>query len=189
MKLSSVLGLIAINVAIFIMSLNQPNLSMDYGIIPNQVSIEPYRLITSMFLHANIMHLFFSMLVLWSVGPMLEEKLGTLKFLLLYFLGGLGGSALVTMASEPHSVTVGASGAIFALFGALLVFSPNHPELLSSSLFIVFIVGINLVFTFASSGVSWQGHIGGLITGLVLGLILSNENPKKNPNQVPVQAK
>ena len=132
---------------------------------------EYWRLVTSMFMHAGMFHILMNMWALWVVGEFLESTVGRWRFLVIYFGAGLAGSALVLIASHPLVPTVGASGAIFGLFGALLVYSYFNrgrdfmaQQMLRS---MVFIIVINLVFTFAVQGISWQGHIGGLLGGAV----------------------
>lgn len=172
------LALVILNVLVYVATIRDPSLVTRYGLIPAMVPTEPFRLVTSMFLHASIMHIFFNMFVLWSLASSFEGRMGPIRFTVLYLLGGLGGSLLVWAASPPHTTTVGASGAIFALFGALLVLAKDNPGALKS---VLAVVGINLIFTFASPGVSWQGHVGGLATGLVLGFLLyTNDRSKKS---------
>ncbi|MBW8481813.1 rhomboid family intramembrane serine protease [Actinomadura parmotrematis] len=138
---------------------------------------EWYRLFTSMFLHQpptggpfGITHILFNMWALWAVGPQLEQVLGRWRFLALYLLSGLGGSVLLYLVA-PGTAAVGASGAIFGLFGAFFVIGrklgiPSGP--------ILFVVGLNLVITFgAGSAISWQAHIGGLVVGLVLAAVFA----------------
>ena len=122
---------------------------------------------TSMFLHAGILHVAFNMWALWVVGGFVEEVLGRTKFVILYFVSGFAGSVLVLVAA-PDVVVVGASGAIFGVFGALAVhaFLNRGRDFQSRALLgnVLFLLVINLVFTF-SGGISWQAHIGGLIGG------------------------
>ncbi|MQY05148.1 rhomboid family intramembrane serine protease [Actinomadura macrotermitis] len=132
---------------------------------------EWYRLLSSMFLHQPpdggsfwITHILFNMYALWALGPQLEQVLGRGRFLALYLLSGLGGSVLAYLLA-PGTPVVGASGAIFGLFGAYFVIArrlgtPPGP--------IVFLLVLNLVITFSVPGISWQGHVGGLVTGTVL---------------------
>lgn len=163
------IALIFINVLIFGYMVGMPNtLIMDYGIIPHAVESQPYRLITSMFLHTGIPHMFFNMFVLWAIGSSLEERMNIIRYLILYFIGGLGGSILVWQMAEPNSITVGASGAIFALLGAMIVYAQDNPSTFKNA---ITLIGLNLVFTFMIPGISWQGHIGGLVAGLVVGAL------------------
>lgn len=136
---------------------------------------EPWRMITSLFVHSerSLFHILFNGYSLWVLGTILERMVGSLRFAGLFALSGLGGSVAVLWLA-PGSAVIGASGAIFGLFGALLViqrsFGVTNPQLLV-------VVVINLVLGFLVPGVSWQAHIGGLITGLALawGLVAIRE--------------
>ena len=125
-----------------------------------------WQLVTSMFTHVAPIHLGFNMLALYFLGPMLEAVLGRARFVALYLVSGLVGSAAVMLLSNPHGQTVGASGAIFGLMGALAVVATKVGGQLQP---ILLWLGLNLVFTFTVPGISWQGHLGGLIGGAVLG--------------------
>ncbi|MDL4773513.1 MULTISPECIES: rhomboid family intramembrane serine protease [Thermomonosporaceae] len=130
-----------------------------------------YRLFTSLFLHQQngglgITHILFNMWALWAVGPALEQALGRWRFLTLYLLSGLGGSVLLYLV-EPNGAAVGASGAIFGLFGAFFVIGRRMGGPVGP---IVVLLVINLVITFSVPGISWQGHVGGLATGALLGV-------------------
>lgn len=162
-------ALIAVNVLMFVLQMASKNLEQELTLWPPGVAAhdEYYRLVTSMFLHYGVMHLLFNMWALYVVGPPLEQWLGRLRFGTLYALSGLGGSVLVYLLSPLNSATAGASGAIFGLFGAIFVVARKLNLDVRS---IAAVVIINLVFTFAgpalgTGAISWQGHIGGLITG------------------------
>ena len=125
-----------------------------------------WQVLTSMFTHVEVLHIGFNMVALFFLGPMLENVLGRIRFLAVYLVSGLVGSAAVMWFSEPHAQTLGASGAIFGLMGAIAVLALKVGGQAQSVLgWIV----INLVLTFTLSGISWQGHIGGLCGGVVLG--------------------
>jgi membrane associated rhomboid family serine protease len=130
---------------------------------------EYWRLVTTMFLHYNFIHILFNMWALWVVGAYLEALVGRLRFLLIYFVSGLAGSAFVLVLAPPISVTVGASGAVFGLFAALGLYSYVYRgrDRMAAALFrnMAFIIVLNLVFSVVARGVSWQGHVGGLIGG------------------------
>jgi membrane associated rhomboid family serine protease len=126
--------------------------------------------LTSMFAHVDVLHIAFNMLALWFLGPQLEMVLGRARFLGLYLLSGLVGSAAVYLLSPEFTPTLGASGAIFGLMGALLVFA--HKQRADLSQLLVWI-GINAALTFFASGISWQGHVGGFVGGLVLAYSLA----------------
>ncbi|MGV0806233.1 rhomboid family intramembrane serine protease [Mycolicibacterium setense] len=161
--------LIAVNVVMFVLQMASGNLERELTLWAPGVAAhdEYYRLVTSMFLHYGAMHLLFNMWALYVVGPPLEQWLGRLRFGTLYALSGLGGSVLVYLLSPINSATAGASGAIFGLFGAIFVVARKLNLDVRS---IAAVVIINLVFTFVgpalgTGAISWQGHIGGLITG------------------------
>jgi len=130
---------------------------------------EYYRLITSAFLHDGLMHIGFNMFALWILGPQLERLLGRPRFVALYVASMLGGSFGVLLLS-PNSPTIGASGAIFGLFGAIMVIQrKSGASIWQSGLGGVLL--INLAFTFLVPGVSIGGHIGGLATGALIALL------------------
>jgi membrane associated rhomboid family serine protease len=129
-----------------------------------------WRLITATFLHASILHIVFNMFALWWLGAPVEMALGHWRYLLLYIVSGLAGSAGALIAN-PHSVTVGASGAIFGLLGAGLILEYEATGQLAGNYLTLIIV--NLVITFAIPGISVGGHIGGLIGGAVGALVLT----------------
>jgi membrane associated rhomboid family serine protease len=131
-----------------------------------------YRLLTSMFLHdppsaggAFFLHILFNMWALYVVGPPLEQRLGRARFLVLYLLSGLAGSAAAYLLMPANEPVLGASGAIFGLFGALLVIGRSQRLNIQP---IALTIGLNLVLSFSISGISWQGHIGGLVGGTAL---------------------
>jgi membrane associated rhomboid family serine protease len=130
-----------------------------------------WRLITAGFLHANLLHIGLNMLILWLVGSPLEEMLGRGRFLLLYFVSLLAGSA-GALLQAPLVTTVGASGAIFGLFGALLVLEYFATGQIVGGQAFGLIV-INLIFSFTFSNISWGGHIGGLVGGILGTLVLA----------------
>jgi len=136
------------------------------------VTHEYWRMFTSMFLHSGILHLAFNMWALWVIGGFVEVALGRVKFLILYFVSGFAGSVLVLVAAPVNSLVVGASGAIFGVFGALAVhaYLNRGRDFQSRALLrnILFILVINLVFSFTAGFVSWQAHVGGLVAGAAM---------------------
>lgn len=129
-----------------------------------------YQLVTSMFTQIAVLHIGFNMLALWILGPQLELILGRMRYIWLYLLAGLVGSTAVYWLSPEFSPTVGASGAIFGLMGALLVFMLKvHAEISQLMMWI----GLNIAFTFFGANISWQGHLGGFFGGIVLAAILA----------------
>jgi len=131
---------------------------------------EPWRLFTGALVHASFWHIALNMLALYMIGRSLEPLLGRVRFLTLYVLSALGGSVAVTLLAFMTPV-VGASGAIFGLFGALLVIGRHMGANIAG---IALIIGINLVIGFLPGmNVAWQAHVGGLITGLVVAFIFT----------------
>jgi membrane associated rhomboid family serine protease len=136
-----------------------------------------WQLLSSMFLHEQLLHIGFNMLALWFLGPQLELVLGRARFLAVYLVSGLTGGAAVMWFSGANTQTLGASGAIFGLMGALVVVALKVGADFRQ---ILFWIGLNLVFTFtAGAGISWQGHIGGLAGGVIVAGIVVYA-PKKN---------
>jgi membrane associated rhomboid family serine protease len=121
-----------------------------------------WRLFTSMFLHYGPIHLGFNMLALWWFGSAVEQVLGRGRYLLLYIVSGLAGSAGALIFS-PESATVGASGALFGILGAAVVLERQRTYVFGGGA--LGIIALNLVFTFAIPGISIGGHLGGLIGG------------------------
>jgi membrane associated rhomboid family serine protease len=164
-------GLIVANVAVFVLELVFPSLKFQLAIVtPWVASGGYYRLFTSAFVHYGLMHLLFNMWAIYVIGPPLEQVLGRLRFGGLYLVSALGGSVLVYLLGPLNMPTAGASGAVFGLFGATFVVARR---LNLDVKWVVGLIAINLIFTFAAPAVigqaiSWQGHVGGLITGTAI---------------------
>jgi len=163
--------LIGINVGIFLLELllggdinGRGNWIWENGVLfgPIVGDGEWWRLVTSPFLHYGFFHLGMNMLVLWFIGPALEDYLGHGRYALLYVVSGLAGSAGALIWS-PNALTVGASGAIWGLMGAALVLEARRVYVFGGQA--MGLVVINLVLTFLIPGVSIGGHIGGFIGG------------------------
>ncbi len=174
-------ALIALNVLVFLVNLAQgSSLNQVSGTlfvrwalyIPGGLDQgEWYRLITAAFLHASLIHLAMNMLILWIVGAPVEQAIGRGRFLALYFVSGLAGSAGALLLS-PNAITVGASGAIFGILGAALVLEAQRNYVLGGQAF--GLIAFNLIITFAfSSYISVGGHVGGLVGGALSMLALS----------------
>ena len=130
---------------------------------------QPWRMLTSAFAHLSILHVAMNMLTLWLFGRVLEPMLGHGRFALLYAVSAIGGSAMVSVLTPTGAGVAGASGAIFGLFGAyVLVLRTLRQDLVP----MVALIAINLVFGFLNSGISWEGHVGGLLTGALVGWLL-----------------
>ncbi len=158
--------------------------SNNYKLIQSQGYVGLYRLITSMFLHADIFHIFFNMYALYVVGSQVERYYGRKKFLIIYFLSGVMGSLFSNVFMSSNSISIGASGAIFGLFGALLCFAYNYRatlgNFLKSSLIPVLI--INLCLGLFISGIDISAHIGGLIAGILTTIVLGVSGKEKRLN-------
>jgi membrane associated rhomboid family serine protease len=129
-----------------------------------------WRIITGGFLHENLLHIGFNMYVLYVLGQMLEPALGRLKFAVIYGVALLSGS-LGALLVSPHSLTVGASGAVFGLMGAAAVeLRARKIPLMQSG--VGGLILINLVISFTFSNISWGGHVGGLIGGTLAAAVI-----------------
>lgn len=131
---------------------------------------QPYRFIGSAFIHADFWHLIFNMYALWLVGQAVEPVLGKWRYLILYALSAVAGNVAVLALSDPTGISyytyvVGASGAVFGLFGALFVLAQGVSRQTTP---LLVLLGINLVLGFIIEGISWQSHIGGLLIGILV---------------------
>ena len=190
-------ALVAINVAIFVIGMGaglrtRGEFIIDGGLIASGMSStdglvgvahgEWWRLVTSGFLHANLIHIGFNCFVLWQLGQVLEPVLGRARFLAVYFTAMLTGSFGVLLLS-PDRLTVGASGAVFGLMGAAIaVFRSRGINPFDTGLGGA--VMINLLITFTLPGISIGGHVGGLIGGFIAGWIITDLGPRylRDPN-------
>jgi membrane associated rhomboid family serine protease len=178
--------LIAVNVAAFALQTAVPGLAGRLALWPPAVADGGfYRLVTSAFVHYGILHLLFNMFALYTVGPALERWLGPLRYVALYALSALGGSVLAYLVSPLNSATAGASGAVFGLFGAIFVVSKR---LNLNVRWVAGLIVLNLIITFTNTQqISWQGHVGGLITGTLVGWAYAYA-PNQHRNQVQAVA-
>ncbi|TKR27462.1 rhomboid family intramembrane serine protease [Cellulomonas hominis] len=167
------LTLIGLCVASYVLQQVSDRWTIDLAFVPFLGETEPWRFLTSAFLHSpsSLFHILFNMVALWSVGPFLEASFGRWRFLALYLLSAIGGSVMFLLLATPYSaswftVLVGASGAVFGLFGAVLVVLRRVGR---SAGGIVGVLLINAVLGFVLPGVAWQAHLGGLVVGAALG--------------------
>ena len=142
-----------------------------------QVSGEYYRLFTSMFLHFGFEHLMNNMLILLVMGMVLEPQLGTVKYLILYLLSGLGGNVISAgweWMTHDYAVSAGASGAIFGIIGGLLYIAIRNRGRIGNltERGLIFMIVLSLYYGFTSSGVDNMAHIGGLLSGFIVGILL-----------------
>jgi len=147
----------------------------DFILAPNPVIQfhEYYRMLTAGFLHANGIHIAVNMVSLASLGSFVEHELGSTRYAMVYFFSLLASSLAVVLFAAPYAGTLGASGAIFGVFGALfaigLKYGPPGMQLIRANLGIL---AFNLIFTFAVPYISKQAHVGGLIAGFLITLLI-----------------
>jgi membrane associated rhomboid family serine protease len=125
-----------------------------------------YRLLTSAFLHWEYWHIGFNMLSLWWIGAPLEQRLGRSRYLALYVVSAIGGSAVALLLSA-DGLTLGASGAIFGLFGATAVYMRRMNYDMRP---VMILLALNIFFSFTWPNVSWEGHLGGLVSGTLVAI-------------------
>ena len=181
--------IIGLNVVSYVLQLVVPGWQNALIFAPSVGDLEPYRFLTAAFLHASIPHIAFNMIALWFIGPYLEIVLGRWRYIALYLLSALGGDVMVLLVADPYgrswvTAVLGASGAIFGLFGAVVLVARRLGQSVRS-MFVVIV--LNLVMSFTIPGISWQGHIGGLVVGLVLGAVFAYA-PRPRQRQVALAA-
>jgi membrane associated rhomboid family serine protease len=176
--------LIALNVIVYLITvvqgngINNPGGSLFfkwalYG--PAVAQGDWWRLVTAMFLHLYLLHIGLNMLGLWWIGRAVEQYLGAVRYVLMYFVSGLAGSAGALLL-DPRSLTVGASGAIFGILGSMLILEWQHTGKLGGQA--ATLILLNLVLNFAYNGtggnISIGGHLGGLVGGILVTLAVAN---------------
>lgn len=149
---------------------------------------EYYRLFTCMFLHFGIQHLFSNMLVLIFLGDTLEKTVGKVRYLMIYLIGGIGGNLLslwTDMKTGDFAVSAGASGAVFAVIGALVyIIARNKGKLEDlTGKRMVLMAALTLFQGFSTVGIDNSAHVGGLITGAILAILLYHKRKPKLLNQ------
>ena len=175
-------GIIAVCVVAYIFQiLPGSTVTDELSFVPAFALSEPWRFITSAFLHAPHvpLHIAFNMYALWLVGPYLESLLGRIRFLVLYLVSAFGGSVFFLLLASPFKPqqwlggAVGASGAVFGLFAALVVV---NRRLGRESRTIIVVIAINALLSFIP-GIAWQAHLGGLLTGAAVAAVLAYAPP------------
>ena len=146
---------------------------------PPLTASEPWRMLTTLFVHSerSLFHILFNGYSLWVLGMVLEPLLGGKRFLALFFTTGFAGSVAVLWLA-PGQAVIGASGAIFGLFGALLVIQRNFG---GTNIQLVVVLVLNLILGFVVPGISWQAHIGGLAVGILLGWLMVKDRESTSP--------
>ncbi|WP_369247803.1 rhomboid family intramembrane serine protease [Streptomyces sp. R41] len=189
--------LIGINLAVYLVQLSVGDAFTDRfdlfgrallsGQLQGVAEGQWYRMLTSMFLHGSYVHILFNMLSLWWIGGPLEAALGRARYLTLYFVSGLAGSALSYLLAAPNQPSLGASGAIFGLFGATAVLMRRLNYDMRP---VIALLVINLIFTFSPGfNIAWQAHVGGLIGGVLVGYAMIHApRERRNLTQYGVSA-
>lgn len=172
-------AIIAICVVVYLLQQANSRVSDDLAYAPVATVAEPWRMLTVALVHSptQITHIIFNMLALWLTGPYLEALFGRARFVALYVLSAFGGSVAVLLLADPSDMrewvgaTVGASGAVFGLFAALFIV---QRKLRLDTAGILVMIGINAVIGFVPAfNISWEGHLGGLVTGAVAAAVLA----------------
>lgn len=147
------------------------SLTSILGYAPALTDTQPWRMLTSGFVHAmpSPLHLLLNMYTLYLFGRMLEPLLGTWRMAVLFVVSVLGGSVGVLLLGNPWVLVIGASGGVFGLFGAMFVFMRHFKNNITP---IAVLIAINLAFGFLVGGIAWQAHVGGLIAGAVVALAM-----------------
>ena len=165
--------LIGLNLVVFVLQLigGVNALAGDFGMWPIGVAVggEWWRLLTAAFLHGSFLHIAFNMYVLFAIGQTLERVLGHVGYLVLYVVAALGGSVASYAFSDIQTVSVGASGAIFGLMGALVVAGRRLRYDISQ---VLVLLGVNILIGFVAPGIDWRAHLGGLVVGAAVAAIL-----------------
>ena len=186
------IAIIVICAAVWLMQMVSPQVTRELAFVPALGASEPWRFLTAAFAHSpgQVLHILFNMFALWQIGQYLEPMLGRLRFAILYLVSAFGGSVGYLLLASPPALpltqegldqsnwlvpVVGASGAVFGLFGALLVLN-RHLGRSSSAMFGV--LAVNAVLGFVVPGIAWQAHLGGLVTGVVLASVITATAPQ-----------
>jgi membrane associated rhomboid family serine protease len=164
--------IIGINLLVFIATVIDRNLILFLGLQPASLLARPWTIVTNIFVHSSVWHILANMITFYFFGSFLYHLVGRNRVLLVYFAGGiLGNIFYILLTSSPFSIAIGASGAIFAIAGVLVVMMPRLRVLLyfivPLPLWVVVLVFF-IIFSFLP-GIAWQAHLGGLVFGLIAG--------------------
>ena len=184
----------AINIAVFVLmalaggSGNEPTL-MAFGVKSNPAIAQGqwWRFVTPIFIHICLLHLFFNSYALWIVGPQVEKLYGGARFVILYVLTGVAG-VYGSYSYHPDTISAGASGAIFGLFGVLLVFGIRHRDAIppffkrSVGTGVLPVIVINLIIGFTIPAIDNSAHISGLLAGAALASVVPFQKPGEETN-------
>ena len=177
------ISLIMINLVIWLLQvIPGSTLTSTLLYAPLLTVIEPWRMITAGFVHSpdNFWHILLNIYSIYIFGRVIEPMLGPVRFLVLYLVSIFGGSAMVLWLSEPVVPVVGASGAFFGLMGAYLIMLRAIGD---NSGLLVGLIAVNLAFGFLVPGISWQGHLGGLLAGMAVTAVYARTRYKSGLSQ------
>jgi membrane associated rhomboid family serine protease len=193
------LTLIGVCVAVWLAQKASPSFSNALEFWPPAAQSQPWRFLTGAFEHDTSaglpLHILVNMYALWVLGPYLEQMLGHLRFAVLYLVSAIGGSVGYLVMTSPQidpasgaaywTATIGASGAIFGLFGALFVLN-HHLGRSSRGLYVLLVINIALGFV---PGIAWQAHVGGFLTGIFMAeVIIATSKQNRRKFQLPALA-
>ncbi|MFN8099765.1 MAG: rhomboid family intramembrane serine protease [Dermatophilaceae bacterium] len=166
------MALIGICVALWLAQQASPRVLQELAFAPSIGEHEPWRFLTSAFLHGPLVHILFNMVALWMLGPYAEALLGRARYLALYLLSALGGTVayLLLTPLTSNAALVGASGAVFGLFGAIIVLNRSR-GLATQGIWVN--LAINAVLPVFYPTIAWQAHIGGFLTGMLLAFVFA----------------
>jgi membrane associated rhomboid family serine protease len=185
--------LIGINLVVFFLQLVSSSVTARFELIgafptPPNVAVvgvadgEYYRLLTAAFMHGGYLHIALNMYALYLFGPPLESALGRVRFLTLYLLSALGGSAASYAFNAPDGASLGASGAVFGLLGAFFIVNRKFGRD-NSGLLVLVAINLAIAFLPGFGNIDWHAHVGGLITGVLVATALVYA-PRKKRNIV-----
>jgi membrane associated rhomboid family serine protease len=179
--LDPVMVIIVLNLLVFLLSFLVPDIEYKMGLQPFFFTQRPWTLLTSMFLHVEFFHIFSNMLVLFFFGRIVYKLLGRWRFIAIYLIGGLAGNLLFLWIGPQNSLAFGASGAVYAIAGTLVVLMPTMRVALWGIIpmplwiFAIIFLGLLSIPPFAGPNIAWQAHMGGLAVGLIAGLIYKRQ--------------
>jgi membrane associated rhomboid family serine protease len=178
--------LIAANVLVFLLTSSHTAWELKYAQQGQAIALHHsyYRLLTATFIHANLLHILGNMLGLLIVGSSVEGAIGKTRFFTLYLLAALGGSTASYVFAQPFIYGVGASGAVFGLFGAYFVLARSRRADTSG---ILVLIGLNLAFSFSNKTIDWRAHLGGLVVGTLVALIITVSEHRPEPQRRIIQ--
>ncbi|MFC1972228.1 rhomboid family intramembrane serine protease [Chloroflexota bacterium] len=173
-KLTPLWVIIGVNILLYFVTLIGPQLRLLFGLMPALILDRPWTIVTSMFIHAGLWHVMANMFTLFFFGQNLISLVGENRFLAVYFTGGILGGILYVLLASPFSVAVGASGAVFAIGGALAMLRPKTKVIIfpiPAPIPLWAAIGGGFLVLSFFPGIAWQAHLGGMIVGLIAGYI------------------